>query len=257
MASYTISFGDVLRQLLLEQDYKTATELTEIQFKLNILYQNPVYVIENARTLFFDFDYELYDESHKKVLEEKILYHYFDYEIGVELPAKFKFNIAKTLREILPYYNKIYKATAKDFDFDDNVDYEEWFKGKGDTTANNTLNSNLHSTDEDTQNDTYEDRLRYSDTPQNQLDDVEKGKYISEYNYNNGSETRNKTNNLSSDTNSTSESTGTNTTDNYRKVKGTNGKKSKAQLLQEYIDAIQNVDLQVIEALKNNFMLLW
>lgn len=257
MATYTLQFGDYLRQLLIEQDYKTAKQQTEIQFNINVLYQNPVYVIENARPLFFDFDYELYDESHKKVLEEKILYHYFDYEIGVELPSKFKFNLTKTLREILPYYNKIYKATAKDFDFDVNVDYEEWFKGKGDTTSRNILNSKLSSHDVDTQNDTYEDRLRKSDTPQNQLADVENGRYISEYNYNNGKENRNKVNNLNSDTNSTSDTTGENKTDNYRKVKGTNGKKSKAELLQEYIAAIQNVDLQIIEALKNNFMLLW
>ena len=115
----------------------------------------------------------------------------------------------------------------------------------------------MKSDDTDTQNDSYEDRLRKSDTPQNELADVEAGRYISEYNYNNGSENRLKKNILNSDTTSKSNSKGENLTDNYKKVKGANGKKSKAELLKEYISAIQNVDLQIIEALKDNFMLLW
>lgn len=257
MAKYTIELSQCLMQLYLNKKY-TKEQQYNLQYDYSKIYEttNPVEIVAETREDFFDFNYPLYDPTHKAELERKILYHYWDYEIGVETYAKFKFNVNKTLNEIMPYYNKIYKAVANDFDFDINIDFEEKIKGNATTTSNNSSTNNLESETEDLQHDSYTDRLRESDTPQNDLQNVENGKYISKYNYNNGNTESDKTNTLSSTNNTETESIGTSDNKTTRNIVGTNTKTSKAEMLKQYISAIQNVDMQVIEALKSCFMLL-
>lgn len=64
----------------------------------------------------FDDSWETYVPEYKKVLEQKIIRHYFFYEIGVDTPDKFRFYINQELAEIMPYYNQLYASTLIKFD---------------------------------------------------------------------------------------------------------------------------------------------
>lgn len=257
MSEYTIKLKDILHQLYLNNKY-TQKELYENQYDFGKIYEttNPIEIVEIARPGIFDFEYPLYDITHKEELEKKILYHYYNYEIGEDTYGAFKFNLNKTLNEIMPYYNKIYKATAKDYDFDINIDYYDEYKGKGTQEASSNSQNKLDTTITDNQHDDYHDRLRKSDTPQNNLQEVEDGKYISEYNYNTGKNDSNKTNTTKSENNANDTSIGKTETENKRILYGTNIRTSRAEMLKQYISAIQNVDLQIIESLKSCFCLL-
>lgn len=281
MANYTIAFSDILKQLYVNNKY-TLKEQIEKQYTKELFLEvsDPYKIIRATRRLFFNFPYDLYDEEHKKELETKILYFFYDFEIGEETYTKFKFNFIRTFYEYLPYFNKLYKAVDNDFEFDVNVDILETIAGTDNNsgtnttrntasnTATDTTSNTLNSRDTDTQTTEHEERLRKSDTPQNELDNVEDEKYISEYNYNNDETNAEKTNVLNSTNNTSSTAQGsstnlnestnteTNTKQSTRTLKGTNTRGSKSKMLKEYIEVIQNVDMQFIEKLKSCFFLL-
>lgn len=259
MADYTIKFSDILKQLYINNKY-TMQEQFALQFspELFLDVNDPVKIIRAVRSKFFNFNYDLYDTdgNHKKELEKKILFYYYDYEIGEETYLKFRFNFIKTFHEILPYYNQIYKAVSKEYDFDVNVEITEKLIGSGSNTAQNTSNNTLRSTDTDDTSIDYEERLRKSDTPQNELENVEDGRYVSEYNYNNNNTSSEKTNTLNSTNATTQNSTGSTSTASDRALKGTNVKDSKSRMLKEYFEVIRNVDMEFIEELKSCFFIL-
>ena len=281
MSKYTIKLSDILRQLYINSKY-TKEQQYQYQYDINKMYEtsNPIEIVEVARASIFDFQYELYDPAHKEELEKKILYHYYNYEIGEDTYSMFKFNLMKTMNEVMPYYNKIYKAVASDYNYWINVDYtdedEQKIKSKANTQSNGTGRSNttsnstnrLDTTITDNQSDSYEDRLRESDTPQNDLEEVEDGKYVSNYKYNNGTSETDKTNTTESENTSNDTTNGTTQTnnetntqneqeqENKRKIYGLNTKQNRSKMLKDYIDNIQNVDMQIIESLKSCFCLL-
>lgn len=73
-------------------------------------------VIERSRDKVFDFDYPLYDEDYKSVLETKILSHYYTREICEETVGLWKHRLYAKLNEIMPAYNKLYEVEARKID---------------------------------------------------------------------------------------------------------------------------------------------
>lgn len=252
MSKYTIKLGDILTNLMVKEG-KSAIELDNLEpFDYET---DPYEVVEDTRTKFFNFEYDLYKPNdNKERLEKKILTHYYNWEIGVETPSHFKFLLRNTLNEILPYYNKLYKATEEDFNPLNNMDYEERVQGAGSNTANNTNSNTLHTVTHDEFDGSNEDEIKKSDTPQGHLDDIREGDYMSEYQLNVGTEHNEKDNDLQSTNNGTASSSGNYSNSEARFVKGINGKKSKSQLLLEYKNAIQNIDLMIIKELQSCFM---
>lgn len=256
MAKYTIELSEILKQIYINKTYTIEQQISMQDYMFAVVDFDPIKVIKKARNTVFDFDYPIFNEEYRQTLETKILTHYYTYEIGVETFGEFKFNLYKKLNENMPFYNKKYVAMNKEFDFDINIDYEEITTGEGTNEATNTTLNDTTSNDEDTQNTTYNDRLRESDTPQNRLEDVENNRYLSKYNYNNGDHSITKNNSLTSNNKIEGESTGKTTSSTTRKIVGTNYNGSKAKMLQEYIESIKNIDMEVIESLKNCFMLI-
>lgn len=82
---------------------------------------------EKAYPLIFDDpNWEGYDPSFRSALNSKIVDHYWGYEIGSETPSMFKYRINAKMREIMPYYNLLFKAQWENFkDFDPNTFYKE------------------------------------------------------------------------------------------------------------------------------------
>ena len=79
------------------------------------------YLIENN----FDIglkDYPIFDENYREPLNRKIINHYYFREIGMETAELFKRYLNNTMREIMPYYNQLYKSELLEFNPFYNVD---------------------------------------------------------------------------------------------------------------------------------------
>ena len=79
------------------------------------------YLIENNFDLGLD-DYPIFDESYRQLLNDKIINHYYFREIGMETAELFKRYLNQTMREIMPYYNQLYKSELLEFNPFYNVD---------------------------------------------------------------------------------------------------------------------------------------
>lgn len=113
--------------------------------------------------------------------------------IGFDTVTAFRIQLDVKLNEIMPFYNKMFDALENWDIFNDGETTTR--TGTNDkTTANeesseNTINiesensiSNSMTTNTENSNTNISDR-RESNTPQNQLDNVRDGKYVTNYNY--------------------------------------------------------------------------
>lgn len=70
-------------------------------------------VAEVQAKLFDDFDYEIYDESHRDTLEQRFIRNYYFYEIGQATVQEFIFYLQDYFISNMPYYNHLYQAAEK------------------------------------------------------------------------------------------------------------------------------------------------
>ena len=138
-----------------------------------------------AKDTIFDFDYPLNNDI-KPHFEELFLSHFMMRRIGFETFTAFKINLKVKLNSIMPKYNFMLDGFSK-LDFDGDVEEH--------TRTETNIGSNTASSDI-TINNTNDNR--YSDTPENKLNDVQDGSYMTDYTYN---QTNGETNNRSSGTN--------------------------------------------------------
>lgn len=125
-------------------------------------YKETPAVIAAARPKLFDFSYPLYDTSYKGALETKIINHYYFREIGAETAAQFKFMLARTLNEIMPYYNQLYKTADLQFNPFYDVDYFKEHEGSDHASKLKTETESGHSSE--TQNGTTSDTTSFAGT---------------------------------------------------------------------------------------------
>lgn len=159
-------------------------------------------IIAAAIPSVFDFDFPIFDESYRNVLETKILKHYYTREIGLETVGLWKLKLETKLNEIMPYYNKLYKSELLEFnpfyDVDLTRDHKltraETSTQKGtvnttedshtnesttqDTTSDSTINNTTGSTSEENATGTKTHYDKYSDTPQGSLQNVQNDTYL-------------------------------------------------------------------------------
>lgn len=135
MSKYTISILELIREY-------TADSTLPISKRIDL-----------AIPKIFDFSYPIYEESHRKVLERKILMHYLNKEIGLETPDLWKIYLESRFNEIMPYYNELYRLQDEmlgidflhDTDLKINADHENTEKGKQENkldTSNETNGKN-------------------------------------------------------------------------------------------------------------------
>ena len=96
-------------------------------------------ILDKARNKIFDFDFPIFDESYRNVLEDKILKHYYTREIGLETVGLWKLKLDTKMNEIMPYYNQLYKSAVLEFNPLYDVDYTRTHEGSG--TNNRTESS--------------------------------------------------------------------------------------------------------------------
>jgi len=104
-------------------------------------YENVDEVISKARSKIFDFNYPIFDEAYRPVLETKILLHFYTREICEETVGLWKLRLKAKLNEIMPYYNKLYQSELLDINPLYDVDYTK--EGKRNLDEDNTRTNNL------------------------------------------------------------------------------------------------------------------
>lgn len=234
-------------------------------------------VITNAIPQIFNFDFPIYEESHREELEKKILYHYYMYEIGSETAGLWKLRLQTKLNEIMPYYNQLYASAALEFDPFKDVDYtrqgnrqDDGFRGtesQGTNNRNGTTNNQQDTNTENHQTTNTDSVNAYSDTPQGGLSNVKSLTYLTNATVIDDAvkidgESTDKTIGESTVT----ENTQTTNTE-YQKtqnqntfnetVQGKMGTTDYSTLLQRYRDTIINIDMMIINDLAELFYLYW
>ena len=134
-----------------------------------------------GRSTIFNFDYPLSEKVSKEQFECMILNHFLMRRIGFETVTAFRIQLDVKLNEIMPLYNKMFDALDNWKIFEDGeVTAKTGTNNKTTQNTNNTSNQiSNHST---TSTNNISDR-RNSELPQNQLEDLRNGSYVSNYNY--------------------------------------------------------------------------
>lgn len=103
----------------------------------------------------FNFDFPIFDEAYRLVLEKKILRHFYMREICEETVGLWKLRLWDKLNVIMPFYNKLYASELLEFnplwDVDLTIDRNGTKNGNSNEIANenynNTGNENRNKTD--------------------------------------------------------------------------------------------------------------
>lgn len=221
----------------------------------------------------FDFDFPIWDEQYRSVLCSKILKHYYTREIGLETVGLWKLKLDTKMNEIMPYYNELYETTTMKYNPLYDADYYRTTNGNEHGNSNHdeaigrhVVNSNEEVYSEDTSNKGENHRKnRFSDTPQGGLIGIENDEYLTNATLEDseGSNTGNRagSRNGSGDSDEKSTRAGSDafatTRDYVEHVAGKFPGRSYAKNIKEYRDNLLNIDMMVIDELKDLFMLLW
>ena len=187
----------------------------------------------------FDFkmdSYPIFDENYRNTLNQNILYHYYENEIGFETAPLFRFYLNQKLNEIMPYYNELYKVQKKLIDENlllNNVNLTETLHGSNTTETSSTSQS------------TNKGKNLFQDTPQGNISQQD-------INAQNVYATNITLNDNSINDNSSANGSGTN--EYIKTIIGNNGGKFNIDVLNDIKNNLMNIDLMVINELYDLFM---
>lgn len=103
-------------------------------------------ILEEAAPKIFNFDFPIFDETYRPVLEKAILRHFYTREICEETYGLWKLRLEDKLNLIMPYYNKLYETELLEFnplyDVDVTTTHEGDFSGTRNDATNNTKTLN-------------------------------------------------------------------------------------------------------------------
>lgn len=177
-------------------------------------------------------------------LARKILDHYYMYEIGTETVALFKHQVKVAMQEIMEEKLPLIYSASLQYNPLVNVNYTETYTGENTTTNTSTSDSTATSTSSGlTVN---------SDTPQGQInkESILQGNYASSTSANEIEDEANTT--------STGESEGTGTQVYTKHFEGNQGISATYQkMIEQYRDNIRMIDREIIEDLRDLFMVIY
>lgn len=203
--------------------------------------------IDKAAPLIFNFNFPIFEESYRPILEHKILLHYYMREIGQETVALWKLSLNERLNLIMPYYNTLYTALQNKYKIMSDVDLEELYLGNRDETGNFAGTTNANASD----NGSTSGQTMSSDFPQAAVvgsKDYYSGSTESTADSNNTTTSETKTDNTNKIT----------TDDNHILTKtGMTGMRTRGQILADYTQDLFNIDLRIVRELNDLFFLLY
>lgn len=221
-------------------------------------------VITGAIPKIFDFDFPIFDESYRSVLERKILKHFYTREICEETVGLWKLRLDTRLNEIMPYYNKLYNSELLDFNplYSDNLvrtrktnlDSNRKTSNSGKTTSNNSTHGSGNGNTINNGNDLF------SDTPQGSIVGLDENTYLTNARKTtDNSSTTSTTSNISSGTVDSSDngSDDLKSTEEYlESVSGWSGI-TGSELIMKYRETFINIDVMILNELEDLFFQLW
>ena len=183
----------------------------------------------------FNFDYPLSSKVDKEKFECMILNHFLQRRIGFETVTAFRIQLDVKLNEIMPFYNKMFDALENWEIFNDGeVTTRTGKDNRISESTNNTSNQmSNHST---TSTNDVSDR-RNSELPQNQLEDLRNGSYVTNYNYD--TNTNNGEDNSTSQGTSQAQNNGTDVNEYNETIKRTPA--DKIAILKEMQENIKTI----------------
>lgn len=202
------------------------------------------------------FDYpSYYKGQQKKDFEKKVLDHFWLRQIGMETPGRWLHYFRSRIREIMPYYIQLYESEALMRAIDDpfgNVDIVETFEEE--TTGTSTDSTTGSSTGTDIRNLSHHEQheRKYSNTPQGSIDNLERYLTEAEINTANDADAEDVTSTASTQANSTGEARGT--VRHTMTKKGNQGVNTYAHDMRELRETFLNIDLAIINELKDLFL---
>lgn len=197
-------------------------------------------------------DYPIFNEEYRDQLNEKILNHYYMDEIGFETAELFNFYLKNKMNEIMPYYNELYKSQEKILNsLFNNINITEIFNKDLNEFNNQNITSDSESQSISNTKSNY--KGLYQDTPQGKISmaELENQQWATNADMN--------TNNSNSNINDTSTNNSDLTSDKkgnekYTKtITGQNGMYN-IDILTKIKNQLLNIDLMIIEDLKELFM---
>lgn len=102
-------------------------------------------IVDQTWEQIFNPPFPIFDEAYRETLAKKILMHYYMREIAHETPAMWQLRLNVKMNEIMPYYNKLYKAYTLEFNPLYDVDY--WTTRNGNRNENKTETANRTTTE--------------------------------------------------------------------------------------------------------------
>ena len=194
-------------------------------------------ILKDKNFELFDFDYDFYNEEHKKDFEEKFINRYMFDEIGFETVSRFKHFLKEKLNRIAPYYNQLYQTELRclegDIDFMLNKDLHETINVKD----KNSSKSKTNATSKTLNKESYLDNGNASlDLTEGNLTGVN-----------------------SSDGNGITESDMSGENEQLTELisKGNIGVTSSAELLKQWRQVLINIDEMIIEECRDLFMMIY
>lgn len=190
---------------------------------------------------FFNFNYPIFNEEYRPILEDKIIRHFYFREIGFETVGRFLFELETKLNEIMPFYNKMYESTLLEFDPLLNYQVKETYEKMNVGNTEGNANSNTTGSHNEKANQLF------SDTPQGRVD------------FNTTSHVTSMTQDVNTSSNSNistiSQSQSNNEREEFvRTMEGNIGVQTFSQLINDFRKTFINVDLMVMDELNELFI---
>lgn len=218
-------------------------------------------------------DYPIFDEKYRDTLNQKILDHYWNQEIGQESISMWRFAMARKMNEIMPLYNQHYELSLLKIDPLSTVNIKSLVaavtseqgttEGTTKGIGSNTSTESVAGHSENSSTSGAQSRAVASDTPQTALQ-VDADYATSMQDTNSGSTASGQaddTRNTTADTQSVSDATSAETmasqgtADTNQETTGYNG--HAPQLILQARQALVNIDMMIINELQDLFMLVW
>ena len=197
-----------------------------------------------GRSTIFNFEYPLTSNITKEKFETIILNHFLQRRIGFETVNAFRIQLDVKLNEIMPLYNKMFDALENWEIFNDGEVTTRSGTDKR-TTQNTNETSNTLENTSITSTEDISDR-RNSELPQNQLEDLRNGSYVTNYSY----DTNTNTGNDNSQSKGTSQATNNGTDNNEYKETITRTPPDKITILKEMQENIKSIYTMIFKDLE-------
>ena len=203
----------------------------------------------------FDFgltSYPIFDEAYRNTLNANILNYYYEEEIGLETAALFKRYLNARMQLIMPKYNIMYQAQQELLDSENiigNVNLTETMDRDTTGSLDQTDNGNATQTGSSSANN----KNLYQDTPHGSIS-METLDSTNVYATNFTIDNNSNSSSVQDYSTATRDQDVSGTEDYVKTIVGNNGRKYNAEVYNNVVLNLKNIDMLIIDELSDLFM---